>query len=148
YFKDIDDKYWAKGIIGAVYKKGIISGYKDGTFKGENGITRAEFLTMLLKAIGRGGISFGNLNSFNDLNENHWAYLYIMEATTPHILINPEKISELEIRGKIYPIFLERQNTIFTIPKLGEKISVSIPFLYEDLREVDIEVTKIGIKTP
>jgi len=148
YFKDIDDKYWAKGIIGAVYKKGIISGYKDGTFKGENGITRAEFLTMLLKAIGRGGISFGNLNSFNDLNENHWAYLYIMEATTPHILINPEKISELEIRGKIYPIFLEKQNTRFTIPKLGEKISVSIPFLYEDLREVDIEVTKIGIKTP
>ncbi|HRU73715.1 MAG TPA: S-layer homology domain-containing protein [Caldisericia bacterium] len=148
YFKDIDDKYWAKGIIGAVYKKGIISGYKDGTFKGENGITRAEFLTMLLKAIGRGGISFGNLNSFNDLNENHWAYSYIMEATTPHILINPEKVSELEIRGKIYPIFLEKQNTILMVPKLGEKISVSIPFLYEDLREVDIEVTKIGIKTP
>ncbi|MGB9750282.1 MAG: S-layer homology domain-containing protein [Caldisericia bacterium] len=148
YFNDIDDKYWAKGIIGAVYKKGIISGYKDGKFKGENGITRAEFLTILLKATFRGGINFGNINTFTDLNENHWAYNYIIEATTPHILINPEKISELQIRGKTYPIFSEKQNTIFTIPKIGDRISVSIPFLYEDLRVVDIEVTKIGIKIP
>jgi len=148
YFKDIDNRYWAKGIIGAVYKNGIISGYKDGTFKGDNGITRAEFLTILLKSIGRGGINFGNLNSFKDVTENHWAYNYIMEATVPHILINPEKVSEIEIRGKIYPVFAEKQNTYFTIPKIGEKISVSIPFLYEDLKEIEIEVTKIGIKIP
>lgn len=148
YFNDIDDKYWAKGIIGAVYKKGIISGYKDGKFKGENGITRAEFLTIILKATFRGGINFGNINTFTDLNENHWAYNYILEATTPHILINPEKISDLQIRGRIYPVFSERQNTIFTIPKIGDRISVSIPFLYEDLRVVEIEVTKIGIKIP
>ncbi|MGQ9845387.1 MAG: S-layer homology domain-containing protein [Caldisericia bacterium] len=148
YFKDIDENYWAKGVIGAVYKKGIISGYKDGTFKGEIGITRAEFLTILLKAIGRGGIKFGNLNSFKDIDETHWAYSYILEATTPHILINPEKVSELNIKGKIYPIFSEKQNTVFIIPKIGEKISVSIPFIYNDLREIEILVTKIGVNIP
>lgn len=148
YFKDIDDKYWAKGIIGAVYKKGIISGYKDGRFRGENGITRAEFLTMLLKAIGRGGANLGSINIFNDLKETHWAYNYIIEATTPHILINPNKIYEININGIVYPIFEEKQNSIINFAKIGEIISVSIPFLYNDLREVKIEVTKISIKIP
>lgn len=148
YFKDIDENYWAKGVIGAVYKKGIISGYKDGTFKGEAKITRAEFLAILLKAIGRGGIIFGNLNSFKDIDENHWAKNYILEATIPHILINPEKVSELNIKEKVYPIFSEKQNTVFIIPKIGEKVSVSIPFIYNDLREIEILVTKIGVNIP
>lgn len=148
YFKDIDDNYWAKGIIGAVYKKGVISGYSDNTFRGEKEITRSEFLVMLLKAIGRGDIRLGEIKKFKDLNENHWAYNYILEATTPHILINPEKLTELKIKDKEYPIFVEKQNSYIIIPKIGEKISVSIPFIYKDLREIEIEVVDVGVKLP
>lgn len=39
--------HWAKEEINTYVKRGILSGYPDGTFKPEQGITRAEFLTIL-----------------------------------------------------------------------------------------------------
>ena len=41
---------WARGAVGALYKKGLISGYADGTVQAENNITRAEAFTLLTKA--------------------------------------------------------------------------------------------------
>ena len=40
---------WAKGKIGALVKKGIISGYNDGTIKANGNITRAEAFTVVSK---------------------------------------------------------------------------------------------------
>ncbi len=147
YFVDVKDDYWAKGIIGAVYKSGIISGYKDKTFRGENSVTRAEFVSMLLKAINR-GTSFGEIDKFKDLNSEHWAFKFIQEATIPHIVINPEKLKELIIGNKTYPIFVEKENSMIKILKNGERVKVSIPFLYEDLREVEIEIVDSTFRIP
>lgn len=147
YFLDIPSSYWAKGIIGAVYKSGIISGYQDKTFKGEKSVTRAEFITMILKAIGRGG-NFGDINKFIDIDKNHWAYNYILEATTPHILINPEKFRDIKIGTRTFPVFVEKENSIIKILKSGDRVRVSIPFLYEDLREIEIEIVDSLFKIP
>ena len=46
YVKDINAN-WAKPEIETMIKRGIITGYTDGTFKPSNNITRAEFLTLL-----------------------------------------------------------------------------------------------------
>jgi hypothetical protein len=147
YFIDIPSSYWAKGIIGAVYKSGIISGYQDKTFRGEKKVTRAEFITMILKAVGRGG-NFGDINKFVDLNKNHWAYKYILEATIPHILINPQKLKDIKIGPRILPIFIEKENSIIKILKSGDRIKVSIPFLFGDLKEVEIEIEDSGFSIP
>jgi hypothetical protein len=42
---------WAKGYIATAVKSGIIHGYADGTFKGENNITRAEMVVLMAAAM-------------------------------------------------------------------------------------------------
>lgn len=45
---EIDDEYQV--AVASVYDAGIVTGYDDGTFKPDNTVTRAEAVTMLLKA--------------------------------------------------------------------------------------------------
>jgi len=66
--KDISG-HWAEANISKLVNTGAISGYPDGTFKPDSSITRAEFATVLVKAL--------NLESrsgkvFNDTT-GHWA---------------------------------------------------------------------------
>ncbi len=50
-FSDIA-KHWAKSYIEQAVVKGYVSGYENGTFQPDRGISRAEFATMLMKATG------------------------------------------------------------------------------------------------
>jgi len=145
-FKDVKEDYWGRGIIGAVVKAEVMKGYPDGTFKPDRLITRAEFLVIVLKAIGRGKASFNVLSMFSDVDSNFWAYPFIVEATVPHVVINPEKLGEIRIKDKAFPVFSEKFNSIVEIVKVGDKIKVSLPFLYPDLREVEITVSRVGVK--
>lgn len=48
-FSDVGKDYWANGVISyAKNNMNLISGYPDGTFKGENNITNAELLKILV----------------------------------------------------------------------------------------------------
>ncbi|MGB4377511.1 MAG: S-layer homology domain-containing protein [bacterium] len=47
--------HWAKEFIRELVERGAIGGYPDGTFKPDNKITRAEFVTILVKAFGLEG---------------------------------------------------------------------------------------------
>lgn len=51
-FKDLSGYGWAEGYISYMVKKGIVSGYPDGTFKPGNHVTMAELLTMAVRAAG------------------------------------------------------------------------------------------------
>lgn len=64
------------------YKKGIIKGYGDGTFRYDATITRLEVLVMLLRASGTSvAKSFGAINlPFSDVNSIKWGLEYILEA--------------------------------------------------------------------
>ena len=44
--------HWAEGEIRDLVNKGIINGYEDSTFKPDNEITRAEFVSIINKALG------------------------------------------------------------------------------------------------
>ena len=50
YFNDIVS-HWAENAINKLAAAGIINGYEDNSFKPDNSITRAEFVTMTVKAL-------------------------------------------------------------------------------------------------
>ncbi len=50
-FKDIAADYWAAGMLAALKKNGILTGYPDGTFRPNETATRAEFANLLYKAL-------------------------------------------------------------------------------------------------
>lgn len=69
-FSDIDS-HWSKEWVENAYDLGFVSGYKDGTFKPDNPVTRAEFSTMLNKAL---KIEITGKYNFSDIGGNDWFY--------------------------------------------------------------------------
>ena len=89
---DVASNYWAYSDVAYAKHAGWLNGYADGTFKGDNAITRAEVVTVVNKATGRiadeGYINknLSSLNKFTDLKNNlHWAFYAIEEASNTHI---------------------------------------------------------------
>lgn len=77
-FKDVPAGYWAKGYIEALASQNIIAGFPDGSFRPNEPVTRAQFATIVNKALSpaskRPGIDF------KDLQSNFWAYAAIQSA--------------------------------------------------------------------
>ncbi|MDP4118866.1 MAG: ubiquitin-like protein [Bacillota bacterium] len=69
--------HWADGYIVKLMKFGYIKGYEDGSFKPNQKMTRAEFVTIINRIIGIKGVSVPPV--FSDLI-THWAYSDIMAA--------------------------------------------------------------------
>lgn len=74
---------WAEESIKKLYNNGVIIGYPDKTFRPDNPITRAEFVTMINKTFDvRRDIDASNINSpFSDLKKDHWAFENIILAS-------------------------------------------------------------------
>ena len=51
-FSDGPSGFWARGAILDLVSAGVITGYPDGTFRPESDVTRAEFVKMLVLALG------------------------------------------------------------------------------------------------
>ena len=71
------DNHWSKDFVNYGVEKGYISGYPDQTFKPDNSVTRAEFSTMLNRAL---GITRTAEISFFDVEKNEWYYPEIQKA--------------------------------------------------------------------
>ncbi len=95
-YTDVATNYWAYDDIAYAKNIGWLNGYADGTFKGDNNITRAEVVTVVNRATGRMAdkdyVSKNTsiLNKFTDLNKNHWSYLDVMEAANTHLGISAD----------------------------------------------------------
>lgn len=72
-FNDVSSIDWYNNAVSTLLNAEIIKGYSDGTFKGNNRITRAEFVTMIYRF---DGISYIDADKFPDI-KNHWAAKYI-----------------------------------------------------------------------
>ena len=106
-FTDADQiSKWAVDGVYTAYAKGWINGYKDGSFKPLQNITRAETVKVFNGYLGRGvdvkgleemreyvhsGVASNNQeNGFDqymtwpDVPKNHWAYYEIIEAANDH----------------------------------------------------------------
>ncbi|MGO4275167.1 S-layer homology domain-containing protein, partial [Paenibacillus sp. TAF58] len=70
--------HWAEAGIQALVKAGVIDGYQDGSFRPEAAVTRAEFVSMIVKAFhltATGGTGFSDTGG-------HWAKDAIATAST------------------------------------------------------------------
>lgn len=78
-FKDVKTDYWAQEYIQALVNNGILSGYSDGSFAPEKGITREEFAVILYKTFGLDELRPAT-PSFKDVPTDRWSYAYIEAA--------------------------------------------------------------------
>jgi len=83
-FPDLIGYEWAVEAIKAFSTKGILTGYEDGTFKPSKNITRAEFVTMIVKLLG--GVSESSTMNFVDVGIDDWFYPYIASVYSMNII--------------------------------------------------------------
>lgn len=89
-FTDVPDTHWAVKYINFAATRGWVTGYEDGSFKPEHSITRAEVAAVTCRLLERSADQtyirshIGELRTFADVTESHWAYWYAMEAANGH----------------------------------------------------------------
>jgi len=76
-FADLAENHWAYADVQTLVGEGTVSGYEDGTFRPNGTVTRAEFVKML----GEGPVL--RERAYDDVQEAHWAYAYIMKSGLP-----------------------------------------------------------------
>ena len=83
-FKDTPNNGWYSAFVGYLEKYNIISGYEDGTFRPDESITRAEFVTIAVRyySLFNEVKSVSNTTKYNDLSNNYWAIKNISYATS------------------------------------------------------------------
>ena len=77
-FTDVATNYWARAYIEALASQNIIAGFPDGTFKPNEPVTRAQFATIVTKALTPAAKR--NAIDFRDVSRNFWAYAAIQGA--------------------------------------------------------------------
>lgn len=89
-FTDVANDYWAHDAIAAAYGKGWIAGYEDNTFRPAQNIRRSEVTTLTNRVLNRYAdkdwvqANRQAIVNFTDVNESHWAFYPITEATNGH----------------------------------------------------------------
>lgn len=75
--------HWASNYVEALYKRGIMKGYEDGSFRGDNSITRAEIAKTIVGAF---EIASAEGKSFADVTSGSWYYDYVASASAAGII--------------------------------------------------------------
>lgn len=75
-FPDVPPDYWAYEAIMDLVRRGILSGYPDGTFKPENPVKRSETAVILTKVFNLELLK-PERATYVDVPKTHWSYGYI-----------------------------------------------------------------------
>lgn len=79
-FTDLDKTHWAYPQIMELAQENIVVGYPDGTYKPDAEITRAEFASMVVKALHQENADITDTINFNDVPKDNWAWDSIQRA--------------------------------------------------------------------
>lgn len=79
-YPDVSPNHWAAKEIEVLTEQGVIVGYPDGTFKPDENVTRAEFASMAIKALGQEHTVVAQPVYFTDIDPSYWAYDAIQKA--------------------------------------------------------------------
>lgn len=89
-FPDVAANHWAAAQIKELSQSGVIVGYPDGTFKPDDNVSRAEFATMAVKALGQEHTNVAQSVNFSDITPDYWAYPMIQRALYFELISCPE----------------------------------------------------------
>ncbi len=85
-FSDLGTDCWAGKEIGALARDGVVAGYPDGTYKPDRPVSKAEFVTMVIKALWQENYKNERVYYYKDVPEGHWAYEMIQKASDFELL--------------------------------------------------------------
>lgn len=123
-----------------VYSKGIITGYPDGTFKGDRGLTRAEASTVIIRIIDKDERVNVNQGEDKDFIEPEFS---VRMTTNEKYTFN-----YFEFIVKNYQDYLDKDYTFITEcishPELNKRL---IPYLFEDGYFESDQIQKFTIKS-
>ena len=80
FYADMDQNHWAYQSIKFLTEIGVVVGFPDGTYKPEIPVTRAEFSSMAIKALGQERTNVSQEIHFADITKDFWAYNIISKA--------------------------------------------------------------------
>lgn len=96
-FNDVPSAHWAIVYVNYCAERGWANGYRDGMFKPDSSLTRAQICAIVNRinnrAVATTTVGF-NLRNFNDVSTSYWAYTDIMEATHNHTVASISNGSE------------------------------------------------------
>ncbi len=90
-YPDVTHEHWAAKQIEILTEKGVIVGYPDGTFKPDDNVSRAEFASMAIKALGQEHTTIAQPVKFNDIEPGFWAYDAIQKALYFDLISCPDE---------------------------------------------------------
>ncbi len=90
-FPDVHSNYWSYDAIMFFKQHNVLAGYPDGLYRPDQRVTRAEFATIVTKALGLLNSKLRDINSitfthYNDVDENFWAYYDVMLGSYYNII--------------------------------------------------------------
>lgn len=81
-FTDVSADKWYANEVGFLAQFGVITGYQDNSFRAENVMSRAEFMSMIIKVDGL----MSGTNNFSDVNDSFWGEKYITSGVMKKII--------------------------------------------------------------
>ncbi len=88
FFSDMEPTHWAYQQIKDLSEQSIVIGYPDGTFKPDDNVTRAEFASMAIKALGQEHANVIQPINYIDIDNTYWAYDAIEKAVYFDLISN------------------------------------------------------------
>lgn len=79
-FTDLDENHWAYSQIMNLAQNNVVVGYPDETYKPDAEITRAEFASMVVKALKQQDAEITETIDFTDVPQDNWAWESVQRA--------------------------------------------------------------------
>lgn len=94
FYSDMNETHWAYKQIKILSDSGVLVGYPDGSFQPDENVTRAEFASMAIKALGQEHTNIAQPINYSDVDALYWAYDSIQKAVYFDLISN-DKTAEL-----------------------------------------------------
>lgn len=127
-FSDIRG-HWAESYINKAVSQGFVKGYPDGTFCPDKSVTRAEFTSMVNKALGNTGSASV---SFSDVPYNEWYYTDVAKGISASFVggyddntFRPDNAVSREEAAAMVSRFVPTYGTSGSVSSFKDKGSIS-----------------------
>ncbi len=135
-FLDVDQNNWSYPYVTYLKEKGVVFGYPDGNYRPDEYVTRAEFSSMVTRALNLLQRPVKQIYHYKDVPPTHWAYPYIQLATNYDLMqgapdgyfLPNDKVKRVEVIAVI--------TNALNISELSPQEAADYLAAYEDAREI------------